>query len=102
MKKLTKLQRHTAYLIMLVDIENGGYMKHCGFCSMFRYNYDIHVYGDKKFKKYFPELFRKKPSGVKKNAYWFDTNSEMSWQKRKKLIKQCIKETRPKRHGKNI
>jgi hypothetical protein len=97
--KLTKDQRHTAYIIMLAEAENridelaedGD-----GFCWLICDTFGIYsnwdrqddgMYGNN--TKFFTELQKKKPKG---KHYWFDTD-ENGWNKRIELLNKCIEET---------
>lgn len=96
--KLTKDQRHTAYIILKNEMEAAYGI--WGFCVWIGRVFDI---GDRKgerlIKKSFPELWRKRP----KNPYqvenesqgclWFDYHDIESNGKRIELLKQCIEET---------
>lgn len=83
--KLTKLQRHTAYIIMLAESNKLGY----GFCWMMLKLFYL-TPSEIIIKRYFPELYRKRPPGG--GRFWFTVN-RAGWQKRIKLLKQCIEET---------
>lgn len=86
--KLTKLQRHTAYIIMLEESES---FYHTGFCWMIYYLFDIGVgCYDSSIEQFLPELYDKKPNTY--GAFWFDAN-RLGWQERIELLKQCINET---------
>ena len=97
--KLTKLQRHTAYIIMLVEaklnIRTGEYI---GVCEMTKEVFDINnnnIVRGGMFMwahnlNYFPELKKKEPKHY--GALWFDYSPD-GWRSRVKLIKQCIQET---------
>ena len=98
--KLTKLERHMAYMIMLAEAERPGffYYKECfglfksnrfGFCGMVRMVFDIGV-TDKEMPSVLPELFVKKPNGS--DSYWFSTDKS-GWKSRIALLNQCITET---------
>lgn len=61
--KLNKLQRYTAYCIMLAEIEREVYL---GFCGVASVAFGIDLDDDfrfSNFKKYFPELWRKRKRG---------------------------------------
>ena len=91
--KLTKLQRHTAYIIMLAEAETDfeEWSMGWGLCHLIN-----HVFGLKnigcfwKFncviEQYFPELQNKK-------GFKWPIRNASGWQKRIKLLKQCIEET---------
>ncbi|MBL7721156.1 MAG: hypothetical protein JNK98_04105 [Chitinophagaceae bacterium] len=98
--KLTKQQRHMAYMIMLAEAESPGffYYEEClglfksnrfGFCGMIRMVFGINA-TDTEMPIILPELFVKKP--VLGESYWFPTD-ESGWQSRISLLKQCITET---------
>jgi hypothetical protein len=98
--KLTKLQRHTAYILMQDGIEND--YKMYGFCIWIQHLFGI-VEGfhnkETVIRKYFPELWRKRPKAVfqKENenqgCLWFNYYDSKSNTKRVELLKQCIEET---------
>jgi hypothetical protein len=68
--KLSQLQRHTAYIIMLAEAETFiSKWGDCGFCSMIDQLFGFFVYDEKVFEKYFPELYRKRPEIFFK--HWF-------------------------------
>ncbi len=99
--KLNKLQRHTAYMIMLAIAET----KECGDCIdglcdiyevifgslpyCIRYEERSNRHG---FDYHLPELWAKRTTedwcGV-----WFNNTDSSNWNNRKKLLKQCIEET---------
>ena len=95
--KLTKLQRHTAYIIMLAqtEIDTGSN----GYCYMFKrkifgdeeyFDNSIDLYDPKCFKETFPELWAKKPKDVDHIYHsWFP----YGWKYRIELLNQCITET---------
>jgi hypothetical protein len=95
--KLTKQQRHTAYIIMLVEAETGEW-NYVGFCNLINLVMDIDVYEGDDFLAAFPELFKKRPirtlsDGTKYTPIiWFPTGAD-GWQQRIALLKQCIEET---------
>lgn len=91
--KLTKLQRYTAYCILLEEAENPAYYDgfvdksdDWGICYMwlcltgYEYLFD-------KFKKILPELYTKRKGD---DTFYWDT-----WEERKEALKQCIIETHP-------
>lgn len=91
--KLTKLQRYTAYCILLEEAENpiryDGFLYRSddlGICYMWfcltGYNYLYHT-----FKTILPELYAKRKGDGK--FYWDN------WGERKEALKQCIIETHP-------
>ena len=90
--KLTKLQRYTAYCILLEEAERpsdfwGFVTTDVGFCYIW-----YTLTGDgclfKRFKTELPELFSKrKIEGI----YFF-----RNWKERIAALKACIKETEPK------
>lgn len=94
--KLNRQQRHMAYMIMLAEAEAGTPLG-SGFCYLFTgrlFGYcitkDYYIYDRAIFKKLLPELFAKRPK--QKTIYWFPYNKN-GWQKRIRLLKQCINET---------
>lgn len=89
--KLTKLQRHTAYIILLSELEERSmYAGFCELCSLL----DRHPYllneDDLEINPHLPDLYKHKPKvhGI----YWFPCNDE-GYKKRKEILLQCIKET---------
>jgi len=87
--KLTKLQRHTAYIILLYETERNVFFE---LCHTFRYIADIELDDDGFFtnlKTMLPELWDKRGHGKnEKSAFLWDTDAE-----RISAIKQCIEET---------
>ena len=94
--KLTKAQRHTAYIIMLAEAEadeqtlimhNGSlrFTTESGLCWMFNLLFDCNeIYFD--FEKMLPELF-KKATTPDSCFLW------RNWEERKQALKQCINKT---------
>lgn len=94
--KLNRLERHTAYIIMLAEAEKPGCFFHeetgrmresieHGFCWMYRMltnSDDLYFY----FRETLPELHKKSnsPDGI----YLF-----RNWSERITALKQCIEET---------
>lgn len=90
--KLTKQQRHMAYMIMLAEAEGGEYSAY-GFCRIISQCLDNSTYEprlDDLELTDLPELWAKRPSCY--IDYWFPSNNE-GWQSRISLLKQCIEET---------
>lgn len=85
--KLTKLQRFTAYCIMMAWFEENNWRF---FCEAMREVFGL-PFSSQTIKEYFPELYRKRPTGKDGEQSWFGNNSP----ERKKLLKQCIEETHP-------
>jgi hypothetical protein len=100
--KLNKLQRHTAYIIMLAEIDrNSNKLSHFatdGFCYLAcnilgltdsNNGYDLII------DEYFPELNSKKPTVLSRFGLWFKLpiTNIIGKEKRIELLKQCIKET---------
>lgn len=100
-KKLTKAQRHIAYIIMREEAERPGEFdsfkyripntlsNYHGFCFMYLLLFDDDSLKDN-FKKALPELYAKKP--YTDSTYWFRCDKN-GWQQRIKLLNQCIIET---------
>lgn len=89
--KLNKLQRYTAYCIMLQMMEDGCVfmchaMEKIGLCD-WRYRLD-HMQIN------LPELWAKKPPKNAGGSAWFNMNEDDRL-KRISLINQCIKEIHP-------
>ncbi len=82
--KLTKDQRHTAYIIWLYEWENtlgiDPFMCNTMYCE-----FDI-----KPTPEMFPELFKHKPNRYCRSGGWFPTTSII---KRRTILKKCIEET---------
>lgn len=98
--KLTKQQRHIAYIIMLAEAEltdmvytkivgadknrnNYPYEK-CGFCFLLKQLFDMDLHDGQ-----FTELINKRPQFYY-SAFWFKNEDSES---RIKILKQCIAET---------
>jgi len=100
-KKLTKAQRHIAYIIMREEAERPGMLSSYkykigdvhsnfhGFCFMYLLLFDDDSLKDN-FNKVLPELYAKKP--CTDSVYWFRCD-ENGWQQRIKLLNKCIIET---------
>lgn len=92
--KLNKLQRHTAYLIMLVEYESDPKrFWDAGLCYL-TYCLDDEGYEVLNGRNIFidsdlPELFDKRTT---RKGFWFPIGKE-GWQKRIELLKQCVIET---------
>jgi hypothetical protein len=86
--KLTKEERHIAYIIMLAEAQDREYWD-CGLCRLILDVLGLWCYGTG-MRDCFPELYGKQPK--KYNTFWFETNS-WGWRKRIQLLKQCIEET---------
>ena len=98
-KKLTKAQRHIAYMLFLAELQSEklDYESSDGFCFM-----AYHLFGlkddnggyDGVIKKHFPELQKRKPKIIFSNGLWFQSNdNKEGLQKRIELLNQCIIET---------
>lgn len=92
---LNKLQRYTAYCIMLWEAENNlSEWRCCGICNMATMlmtgnrwdNSEYDTYCN--FKKLWPELFIKGRQGTSYPSF-------SNWDERIEALKQCIKETHP-------
>lgn len=102
--KLTKLQRYTAYCIMLEELEQycDGVYYHSpatfGFCYLV---HELFAVEHEKYLEVFKdlvELQKFKPKGNDdENVYWFKQNYKGSQytDRRIEIIKQCIEETHP-------
>lgn len=83
--KLTKLQRHTAYILMLE--EGKKYEYRFGVCATWNGLFYDHTW--KNLKYILPELFRKRQyAHTSLLEFWFKSSKS-----RKLAIEQCIKET---------
>lgn len=98
--KLTKLQRHTAYIIMLHEAKDFGCKDSAaklGFCYMILILFkDITNSFD--LLDPFPELKQKEPKQKWDDdgnvlEYWFEKGTESGWAQRIKLLEKCIEET---------
>jgi hypothetical protein len=102
--KLTKLQRHTAYIILLTEAENlSDWQKlRTGLCKLISSTLKMDNTGfvtDSKILfsinrviEFFPELQSKKPIKQSLLMYWLPLTPG-GWQVRMNLLKQCIEET---------
>ena len=93
--KLTKLQRYTAYCILLEECAEGLIGGWTGICQISSYVFDIRLLvlqeqGFPTFKKIFPELHSKITRNEFYHAFLFN-----NWQERIDALKQCISETEP-------
>ena len=86
--KLTKLQRHTAYILMLLYIEENTQEF---ICLIIKWVFDIDGHGDDVIRQYFPELWSKKPQNAEYS--WFVKSYEENKKGRIEIINQAIKET---------
>jgi hypothetical protein len=97
--KLNKLERFTAYCILLAEAEeilnqrkdflnNGS----GGFCDILECILSVDCLNNPIEKVGLKELAHKKPHNY--NLYWFSNNIG-GWKQRIQLLKQCIKETHP-------
>lgn len=86
--KLTKLQRYTAYCIMLKEAESKySFLRSTGFCYCVGKLFGVDGY-DGGYLKIFPELIDKRTTPTQ--SYHFMDKDE-----RVHAIKQCIEETHP-------
>lgn len=90
---LNKSQRYIAYILLAEEIEHNA-PRARGICATSYCTFGIDIYELSEFRRYFPELFRKKPKGKRKNDYWFTEDAEGSKQ-RIALLEECIEETHP-------
>jgi hypothetical protein len=98
MKKLTKLQRHTAYLIMLEEAEDETSYAWCvfspclaGFCHMVNIVFNLgNGMHESAIRFHFPELYKQKPQTA--GRFWFAQDHE-GWIQRRKLLQNAINET---------
>jgi hypothetical protein len=85
--KLTKDQRHTAYVLMLAELEEKESKDYYPYmCWVLKYVFDMPMYGMFSLV----ELYNKKPESVGVCDEWFPS---WDYKSRKKLLKQCIEET---------
>jgi hypothetical protein len=95
--KLTKDQRHTAYIIMLAEYETNSEMRAQGFCWLIKELFTemgmMGCWETGKTIKWFPELAKRKP---RKYAtiwgLWF-LNDKEGMERRRVILRQCINET---------
>ena len=94
--RLTKLQRYTAYCIMMAEIE--GDQNHVenakhGLCYLV-----MEVFGDfnGKYLTPFDEIIKRKPRNLADGPYWFERSTSFGWSKRIAVLKKAISETEPK------
>lgn len=91
--KLTRLQRHTAYILMLAEYESSRHLQKYGLCHLISYLTDDGISFHRAMDS-FCELKRKKPkkpfNKLTNLWFWYDTEGI---QKRKDILKQCISET---------
>lgn len=100
--KLDRLQRYTAYCILLWEFENNSFPGQ-GFCwaigQIFMDNQSQETSDWLGSIRYFPEIKQKKPAGVGRGllASWFGVGCDVEFgrQERIKILKQCIAETSP-------
>lgn len=90
--KLNKLQRHTAYILMLVEI-NKRPLRYGGFCEVINDVFDLDVCepyktGFPNFRETFPEIMNKITRDEVQYVFLFS-----NWGERKTALEQCIKET---------
>lgn len=87
--KLTKLQRHTAYIILLYEYET---LKFRWLCGTFHSVTDIELDPDFRFTNFklmLPELWRKRQKGTDEHSLFLFE----SYEHRVAALKQCISET---------
>lgn len=89
--KLTKLQRHTAYILMMHELENGAdFLCECAAnLNIPKFDWDS-KWIDRNFIRILPELYSKKPMNPYSTECWFHWSDKKS---RKSIIKKCIEET---------
>jgi len=100
--KLNKLQRHTAYIIMLSIAENRkDYFPISGLYDIYNEMIGELPYcnenkngrhGKHAFECYLPELWDKRTTDRWLQC-WFNMSDKYNWRKRIELLKQCIEET---------
>lgn len=87
MKKMNKLQRYTAYCILLHEVQKGGTFV----CNIFE-NELTECYDGYDCLECLPEFKNKKPKGAYL-AFW--NVNKYGREKRIEALKQCIEETHP-------
>jgi len=102
LKKFTKKQRLEIYQEMLKNIDEVKYNK-SGLCSLLlltcyrNYNinhYTASVYTNEFMRRFFPELYEKKPKKSNYGVYWYKPGTIAP---RKKLLTKIIKEMNEKK-----
>lgn len=100
--KLTKQQRHMAYMIMLAEVEtNLHYWVDYGFCNMINLLFDCHNSGEvggsgfynNVIKNFFPELQAKEYSEFELLQNGWPEWNDSGWEQRRNLLIECITET---------
>jgi hypothetical protein len=92
--ELTKSQRHTAYIIMLVELQlrmTHSRLQH-GLCDISQTLFDIDPDSDLQFgnmRKYFPELWKHRAGGKVHHSIWLWNNNY----ERVEALEAGIKET---------
>lgn len=89
--KLTKAQRHKYYKEALKQLSPDE-----GICCILSYvvlGCSNHI----TIVKYFPELIKFKPPNTMNYVYWFGWPDMDTYEERKKVLRQCIRETSPKK-----
>lgn len=90
--KLNKLQRYTAYCIMLKNMEDYNINFLCLMSRIFGYKSSTF----KSFmKKNLPELVQKSPNKGRNYCWWCATEYETNIEIRMRVLKECIEETHP-------
>jgi len=96
--KLTRQQRHIAYIIMREEIESNSTHFMCKAAVWIgvlrnesRYAWGFQV-SDKQIKERLPELYLKKPAALSHGSCWFNV-SNSGLKSRIALLDQCILET---------
>lgn len=88
--KLTRLQRYTAYCIMLEwfeEVDDDCYRFYCeALRDVFGLPWDSSL-----LEKHFPELYRYKPEKAIPQCAWFGNNNTV----RKRILRHVIIETHP-------
>lgn len=91
--RLTKLQRHTAYIILLSEFEYEGEGQIDFFCEAMDKLFDW-GFSETPLKEHFPELFIKRPKTKNGFTAWFEHLSRKGGRQRRiELLNQCIEET---------
>lgn len=103
--KLTKLQRYTAYVIMLNEFDSREIINQWGkfrcICYLAGSLFDLDINGDvgceksdDSFIDCFPEILKHRPKYFEHGRWWF-TLDEIGYEKRREIFRQCILETHP-------
>lgn len=98
--KLTRLQRYTAYILLLIEAEKRvkTHSFNNGLCGILETALYIDGVGCRTIQRYLPELSNRL---FKRNSRWmsrcvFEPN-EFGWKQRISMLEKCIQQTHPDR-----